>query len=151
MGLDLREHPLGHSRGRHARGDRVLCGGGAGRAEVDRALRSDVFEAHKEYLFDATENMMREEIRGIPEGVYEGEANAYYDGHNPGSVYAIRVKVTVKDGDIQFDYSATDPQTTGFVNGTYTSSASATILTFLQMVNPDMPHNQGMILSLIHI
>ncbi|MBF0549818.1 MAG: hydantoinase B/oxoprolinase family protein, partial [Deltaproteobacteria bacterium] len=32
-----------------------------------------------------------------------------------------------------------------FVNGTYTSSASATILTFLQMVNPDIPHNDGMI------
>ncbi len=31
-----------------------------------------------------------------------------------------------------FDYSGTDAQTNGFVNGTYTSSASATILTFLQ-------------------
>ena len=37
------------------------------------------------------------------------------------------------------------PQTPGFVNGTYTSSASATILTFLQMVNPDIPHNEGMV------
>ena len=54
-------------------------------------------------------------------------------------------KEIVKDENITFDYSATDPQTTGFVNGTYTSSASATILTFLQMVNPDMPHNNGMI------
>jgi N-methylhydantoinase B len=31
------------------------------------------------------------------------------------------------------------------VNGTYTSSASATVLTLLQMVNPDIPHNQGMV------
>ena len=46
---------------------------------------------------------------------------------------------------ITFDYTATDPQTPGFVNGTYTSSASATILTFLQMVNPDIPHNDGMV------
>lgn len=105
----------------------------------------EVFEAHKEYLFDATENMMREEVRAIPDGVYRGEANAYYDGHNPGSVYTIRVEVTVEDGSISFDYSRTDPQTTGFVNGTYASSASATILTFLQMVNPDIPHNEGMI------
>jgi len=105
----------------------------------------DVFEAHVAHLFDATEKMMRQEIRSIPDGVYRGEAVAYYDGKNPGSSYTIRVAVTVQDGDIHFDYTGTDPQTTGFVNGTYTSSASATILTFLQMVNPNMPHNEGMV------
>ncbi|GAB4264115.1 MAG: hypothetical protein Kow0092_15500 [Deferrisomatales bacterium] len=104
-----------------------------------------VFEAHKEHLFDATEKMMRQEIRTIPDGVYRGEAQAYYDGKNPGSVYTIRVTVTVRDGEIHFDYTGTDPQTPGFVNGTFTSSASATILTFLQMVNPHMPHNEGMV------
>jgi len=105
----------------------------------------EVFEAHKEYLFDATEQMMRQEIRTIPDGVYRGEATAYYDGKNPGSEYTIRVTITVADGEIHFDYTGTDPQTPGFVNGTFTSSASATILTFLQMVNPNMPHNEGMV------
>jgi N-methylhydantoinase B len=105
----------------------------------------DVFEAHKEYLFDSTENMMKAEIHTIPNGVYHGEATVYYDGKTPGSKYQIRVKITVEDETITFDYSETDPQTDGFVNGTYTSSASATLLTFLQMVNPDMPHNDGMI------
>ncbi len=105
----------------------------------------DVFDSHKEYLFDSTEKMMRAEIRTIPNGVYEGEATVYYDGRTPGSKYKIKVKITVEDEEIAFDYSETDPQTDGFVNGTYTSSASATLLTFLQMVNPDMPHNDGMV------
>jgi N-methylhydantoinase B len=105
----------------------------------------DVFEAHKEYLFDATEKMMRAEVRSIPNGVYTGEATGYYDGKNPGSKYTIRVKITVEDEDITFDFSDTDPQTRGFVNGTFTSSASACMLTFLQMVNPDIPHNDGMV------
>lgn len=105
----------------------------------------EIFNAHKEYLFDATEKMMRAEIRTIPEGIYYGEATGYYDGHTPGTKYTVRVKITVKDEQITFDYSKTDPQTLGFVNGTYTSSASATILTFLQMVNPDIPHNDGMV------
>jgi N-methylhydantoinase B len=105
----------------------------------------DVFESHKKYLFDSTEKMMRAEIETIPNGLYEGEATVYYDGRTPGSKYKIRVKITVKDEEIIFDYSDTDPQTDGFVNGTYTSSASATLLTFLQMVNPDMPHNDGMV------
>ena len=105
----------------------------------------DVFEAHKEYLFDSTEKMMRAEIRNIPNGEYQGEATVYYDGKTPGSTYKIRVKISVEDEEITFDYSDTDPQTDGFVNGTYTSSASATLLTFLQMVNPDIPHNDGMV------
>ena len=105
----------------------------------------DVFESHKNYLFDATERMMRAEIRTIPNGEYRGEANVYYDGRHPGSRFKIRVKITVRDEEMVFDYSDTDPQTNGFVNGTYTSSASATMLTFLQMVNPNMPHNDGMI------
>jgi len=105
----------------------------------------DVFEAHKEYLFDSTEKMMKAEIRTIPNGIYRGESTVYYDGKTPGSTYKIRVKIFVEDEEITFDYSETDPQTDGFVNGTYTSSASATLLTFLQMVNPDIPHNDGMV------
>jgi N-methylhydantoinase B len=105
----------------------------------------EVFEAHKEYLFDSTEKMMKAEIRSIPNGVYRGESTVFYDGRTPGSTYTIRVKITVEDEHITFDYSDTDPQTDGFVNGTYTSSASACILTFLQMVNPDIPHNDGMV------
>ncbi|MGQ9583381.1 MAG: hydantoinase B/oxoprolinase family protein [Thermoplasmatota archaeon] len=103
------------------------------------------FSAHKEYIFDSTERMMRAEIRTIPPGVYRGESTVYYDGKHPGSKFKIRVKITVSEDAITFDYSETDPQTTGFVNGTYTSSASATTLTFLQMVNPDIPHNDGML------
>ena len=105
----------------------------------------EVFKSHKHYLFDSTENMMKAEIRTIPNGIYQGEATVYYDGRTPGSKFKIRVKITVKDEQIIFDYSDTDPQTQGFVNGTYTSSASATLLTFLQMVNPDIPHNDGMV------
>ena len=105
----------------------------------------DRFNRHKEFLFDSTEKMMRSEIRTIPNGVYRGESNCYYDGVNPGSVHTIRVTITVEDDGVHFDYTGTDPQTKGFMNGTYSSSASAAILTFLQMVNPDIPHNDGMV------
>ena len=105
----------------------------------------DVFEPHKLALFDATKKMMQAEIGKIPNGNYSGEGYVYYDGKNIGSKYTIRVDIEVKDDAISFDYSRTDGRTNGFVNGTYTSSASATALTFLQMVNPDIPHNEGML------
>ncbi len=105
----------------------------------------EVFEAHKVHLFEASRKMMQAEIASIPDGVYRGESTVYFDGKTPGSKYQIRVQITVDGERIVFDYSDTDAQTNGFVNGTYTSSASATVLTFLQMVNPDIPHNHGMV------
>jgi len=101
--------------------------------------------AHKQALFDASRKMMQAEIEKIPNGTYSGEGMVYFDGRHVGSKFTIRVDITVRDDSITFDYSRTDPRTNGFVNGTYTSSASATILTLLQMVNPDIPHNEGMV------
>ncbi len=103
------------------------------------------FEAHKVALFDATRRMMEAEIGKIPNGRYSGEGRIYYDGRHEGSEFTIRVDIDVEDRKIRFDYSRTDAQTNGFVNGTFTSSASATILTLLQMINPDIPHNEGMV------
>ena len=108
----------------------------------------DVFERHKLALFDATQRMMEAEITTIPNGQYSGEGYVYYDGRNEGSKYTVRVDITVDDTAIKFDYSRTDGRTNGFVNGTYTSSASATALTLLQMVNPEIPHNEGMLVPL---
>jgi N-methylhydantoinase B len=103
------------------------------------------FESHKKALFEATRKMMEAEIAQIPNGVYEGSGMVYFDGHHVGTQFTIRVKITVEDKRVTFDYSQTDAQTNGFVNGTFTSSASATVLTLLQMVNPDIPHNEGMV------
>ena len=109
------------------------------------------FEAHKQELFNSTEQMMKKEIQNIPNGNYEGESMVFYDGRHPGTKFPIKVKITVEDESIVFDFSETSPQTDGFVNGTYTSTCSAITLTFLQMVNPNIPHNEGMIKPLKYI
>jgi len=108
----------------------------------------DTFTDHKLALFEATRKRMESEIATIPNGVYSGEAVVYYDGKNVDKQYVVRVEIRVEDNHIKFDYSNTDAQSNAFVNGTYTSSASATVLTFLQMVNPDIPHNEGIVLPI---
>lgn len=109
------------------------------------------YEAHKKELFNSTETMMRAEIASVPNGKYEGSSMVYYDGKHPGSTFEIKATITVKDEEIIFDFSESSPQTNGFVNGTYTSSCSAITLTFLQMIDPNIPHNQGMIRPLTYI
>jgi N-methylhydantoinase B len=113
--------------------------------EFLRKYGLECFTEHKLALFDATRKRMEAEIATIPNGVYSGEAAVYYDGRNVDKRYVVRVEITVSDNHIKFDYSKTDAQSNAFVNGTYTSSASATVLTFLQMVNPDIPHNEGIV------
>lgn len=136
--LEIVQHDMRAQMGACTVGERRLL-------ELMEKYGRDSFEKHKLALFDATRKMMEAEIATIPEGSYSGEGYVYFDGHHEGTKFTIRVTVTVKDRHITFDYSDTDAQTDGFVNGTYTSSASAAILTFLQMVNPDIPHNQGMV------
>ncbi|MBL7190706.1 hydantoinase B/oxoprolinase family protein [bacterium] len=111
----------------------------------------ECFDEHKRELFNSTEMMMKKEIRSIPNGVYEGESKVYYDGRHLGTEFTIHAKITVEDEAIEFDFSQSSPQTDGFVNGTYTSTCSAITLTFLQMVNPNIPHNEGMIRPLKYI
>ena len=107
---------------------------------------------HIELLFNSTEQMVRSEIRRIPDGRYEGESWMYYDGFHEGSRFKIKVTITIKDDEIFFDYSGTDDQTEGFANAPLGASVSAIILTFLMLIDPNIPHNDGLTRPLhIHI
>ncbi|HRP96560.1 MAG TPA: hydantoinase B/oxoprolinase family protein, partial [Rhodocyclaceae bacterium] len=136
--LDIVQHDMKAEMGACTVGERRLL-------ELLKKYGLASYDAHKAALFEATRKMMEAEIAKIPNGRYSGEGYVYYDGRHEGSKFTIRVDIEVADKSIKFDYSRTDAQTNGFVNGTFTSSASATILTLLQMVNPDIPHNEGMV------
>ncbi|MEI8325063.1 MAG: hydantoinase B/oxoprolinase family protein, partial [Betaproteobacteria bacterium] len=136
--LDIVQHDMKAEMGACTVGERRML-------ELLKKYGRQSFELHKQALFEATRKMMEAEIAKIPQGQYSGEGYVYYDGRHVGSKFTIRVDITVGPKSIKFDYSRTDAQTNGFVNGTFTSSASATILTLLQMVNPDIPHNEGMV------
>lgn len=108
------------------------------------------FQDHVEYLFDGTEKMVRNEIRDIQDGEYHGESTVFYDGIHDGSHMKINLNVIVDGDEITFDFSGSSPQTEGFVNAPYAATASAVLLTFLMLINPDIPHNDG-ITRPIHI
>ena len=98
-----------------------------------------------EHLFDSTERMVRKEIAAIPDGTYRGESWVFYDGVTDGTRMKINLAVTVKGDQITFDFTGSSPQTPGFVNAPYSATASALLLTFLMLINPDIPHNAGIL------
>lgn len=100
---------------------------------------------HVEHLYDSTEQMVRKEIASIPDGVYRGESTAFYDGVTPGTQMKINLCVTVAGSNVTFDFTGSSSQTPGFVNAPYSATASALMLTFLMLINPDIPHNAGLL------
>jgi N-methylhydantoinase B len=105
----------------------------------------ETFEDHVSYLFEVTERMVRKEIAQIPDGTYHGESIVYYDGIHEGSEMTILLDVVVEGEEITFDFTGSSPQTEGFVNAPYAATASAVLLTFLMLINPDIPHNDGIL------
>lgn len=99
---------------------------------------------HIHALYDATEKQMRAEIAQIPDGTYRGTSTVYFDSIREGSEMQIVVTVTKAGDEISFDYTGTSPQTPGFVNAPLNTTISALLLTFLMMVDPDIPHNAGL-------
>jgi N-methylhydantoinase B len=119
--------------------------GERGMQELFRRLGEDRFDACIAYLFAAAERIVRREISAIADGVYRGESWAFYDGVTDGSRMKINLAVTVASDEVTFDFSGSSPQTPGFVNAPYAATASALLLTFLMLINPEVPHNAGLL------
>jgi N-methylhydantoinase B len=105
----------------------------------------ETFHTHVDFLFDVTEQMVRKEIEQIPDGRYSAESYVFYDGVREGSKMKIVLNVVVTGDGIVFDFTGSDPQTEGFVNAPLAATSSAVLLTFLMLINPDIPHNDGML------
>lgn len=84
--------------------------------------------AHVGAYLDASERAMRARIAAIPEGVYRGE-KAIDDDVATDKPLTVRVAVTVKDGEVTFDFSASDPQSPRYMNSTDAFTRSMAALT----------------------
>lgn len=119
--------------------------GERGLLDLVRRYGLESFAAYKNHLFDSAEAMVAREIEAIPDGVYRGESTVFYDGVTDGSEMRIRLAVTVEGGRVAFDFTGSSPPTPGFVNAPAAATASATILTFLMLIDPCIPHNAGLL------
>ena len=92
--------------------------------------------------FDAGEQLVREEIRSLPNGTYTAEDCLDDDGITDDPVH-VEVEVTINDDTIALDYTGTDPETDGPINSPYPASVSD-IRSFFQAITlPDAETNEG--------
>ena len=100
------------------------------------------FEVFEEIL-DHAERTMRRHIRDLPNGAYHGEDSTDTDCFD--SVRStVRVRLTVKDEELLFDFTGTDPQTRGFKNSSLANTLSSVYVAIGATVASDVPRNDGL-------
>ena len=105
-------------------------------------------EAHREYCainMDLSEQVMRERIEKIPDGVYEAVDWNEFDGHEgPDQLLELRLKLEVDGSDLRYNYTGV-PQIDAFVNSTegpMFGQAMTGLMTI--MLYGDLPVNGGL-------
>ena len=89
-----------------------------------------------------SEELLREEIRGIPDGVYHGQD--FVDMESLARPFPKRVALTLTvEGDhMTFDFSESDVESLSASNSTYSATASAVFVT-VKSLFPHIPMNHG--------
>jgi N-methylhydantoinase B len=88
------------------------------------------------------ETRMRQEIKKIPDGVYQGTSYLDGDGFETTQV-KVQVRIDIKGEEMFVDFAGTDPQTKGFINSPFANSCTSVYVAMLTTVSQDVPHNEG--------
>ncbi len=111
---------------------------------LDRYGKNTVFASIEE-MIGRTEKAVRAELRKWPEGSYYAEVQTDDDGATMGIPITIRCRLTVKDGELTFDFSDTDEQVKGMMNAHYHQTLSNTLCTTFLFLGTELVqyHNEG--------
>ena len=111
---------------------------------LDRYGR-DVVAAAVETMIERTEAAVRKEIATWNEGTWSAEVQTDDDGKTMGVPITVRCKLTIKDGEVTFDFSETDAQVSGNINAHYHQTFSNTLCTTFMFLGSELAsfHNEG--------
>jgi N-methylhydantoinase B len=110
--------------------------------QLCRQHGKDAFVAALTRLHDLSEIEMREAIRALPDGVYEGE-DYLDDGGAGGEPARIHVKITIAGDEATFDLSGSADRVSNFCNTTPFIARSAVAYSARVMSGRDMQQNAG--------
>jgi N-methylhydantoinase B len=96
----------------------------------------------RDYL-EYTEVLTRAAIAELPSGTYRSDYTIDDDGVTDLSNHRVAVAVTIQDGEVELDFSGTDPQVAAAVNSSISQSLAAAVFAFRCFVDPTIPMNDG--------
>ena len=111
-------------------------------ATLFQEFRATRLLAAIEAMLDATERRTRAVVAAWRDGVYQGHATLDDDGHGREDI-VIRARVTKSGSDLTVDLTASDPQSTSFVNSSHANMQSAVAMALAYLIDADIPKNDG--------
>ena len=102
----------------------------------------DTLRACMEEATSASEARLRDKLRELPSGTYEGTYYVDDDGVTDRPIKIVTT-VTIEDDSIHVDFTGTDAQSRSPINATISSCESATYFAILAMLDPSIPANYG--------
>ncbi len=96
-------------------------------------------------MIERTEKAVRAKIAQWPEGTWTAEAQTDDDGLALGRPVTIRCELTIKGGEIYFDFSGSDDQVAGMINCYYPPLMSDVLCTSFLFLGSELAayHNEG--------
>jgi N-methylhydantoinase B len=110
--------------------------------ELIERYGTDVFMDCMREATDASEARLREKLRELPDGTFEGVYYVDDDGVGDKPIKIVTT-VTIEDGSIHVDFTGTDGQSRSPINATISSCESATYFAILSILDPTIPANYG--------
>ncbi len=96
-------------------------------------------------MIERTEKAVRAELATWPEGTWSTEVSMDDDGQTFGAPVYVRCELTIKNGELYFDFGKTDDQVAGMMNSYYQSTLSDVMCTTFLFLGKDLAdyHNEG--------
>ncbi|MBB1243726.1 hydantoinase B/oxoprolinase family protein [Streptomyces durbertensis] len=112
-------------------------------AELVERFGLATLRAARDEIFRQTEQLEREVIGAVPDGVYTAEGFLDNDGIDLTTPVPVKLRITVSGTDIDFDVTESADQTVGPVNCGAAQAVSACRVGYKLLVSPDVPGNGG--------
>ena len=111
------------------------------RAILDR-FGYETVAAAKEEIYRQTEELEREAISAIPDGVYKAEGFLDDDGRGNGPV-PVKLSIEVAGDQMAVDLTGSSPMTEGPINSGLAQTISGLRMAFKLLINPERPVDGG--------
>jgi N-methylhydantoinase B len=111
--------------------------------ELVRRFGPEVMRRARDEIFAQTEQLERRAVRAVPDGVYTAQGYLDNDGIDLATPVSVRLRITVRGEEIEFDLTESADQTTGPVNCGAAQAVAACRVGFKLLVSPDLPGNGG--------
>lgn len=119
---------------------------GIGRARIQALCDTfgrNTFCAAIQAIIDASDRSFRRAIARLPDGAYEAEGYLDNDGIDQNRPVRLHVRIRVKDGDIEFDFSQSAGQTKGPANLRQAMVEACVFYCLIGFLEPDIPYSDA--------